>query len=177
VLSDLPITLPSGEKIPGSGPVIVIGPNGSGKTRLSRRLMGPAGSPEFVNALRSTRLSHEIQAMSQIQARSNHEGHRQQARNSPWELTSDFDFMLAQILAEDGDSARTYRARVKAGEAINGIAKTALETLEEMWSEVFQGRTLEWQEWAPKVRNERGETLTYTASQMSDGERAAPGSR
>jgi energy-coupling factor transporter ATP-binding protein EcfA2 len=42
-----------------------------------------------------------------------------------------------------------------------------------MWGEVFQGRTLEWQDWAPKVRNEKGETLTYTASQMSDGERAA----
>jgi hypothetical protein len=128
VLSDLPITLPSGEKIPGSGPVIVIGPNGSGKTRLSRRLMGPAGSPEFVNALRSTRLSHEIQAMSQIQA-PNHEGHRQQARNSPWELTSDFDFMLAQILAEDGDSARTYRARVKAGESHKRNRKDCLRDL------------------------------------------------
>jgi ATPase subunit of ABC transporter with duplicated ATPase domains len=124
----LPITLPSGEEVTGTGPVVVVGPNGSGKTRLSRRLMGPAGPPEFVNALRSTRISPEIQAMSQMQARSNHEGHRQQARNSPWEITSDFDYMLAQILAEDGDAARDYRARSKAGESVSGIAKTPLET-------------------------------------------------
>jgi energy-coupling factor transporter ATP-binding protein EcfA2 len=32
---------------------------------------------------------------------------------------------------------------------------------------------LQWKEWAPVVTNERNEVLTYTASQMSDGERAA----
>ncbi|HEY5844509.1 MAG TPA: AAA family ATPase [Mycobacterium sp.] len=172
-MSELPVKLPSGEEIDGVGPVVVIGPNGSGKTRLSRQLMGPAGPPEFVNALRSTRISPQIQAMSQMQARSNHEGHRQQARNSPWEITSDFDFMLAQILAEDGDAARAYRARSKAGESVSDITKTPLETLEAMWGEVFQGRTLHWEDWAPVVRNEKGQTITYTASQMSDGERAA----
>jgi hypothetical protein len=85
---------------------------------------------EFVNALRSTRISPQIQAMSQLQARQSHEGHRQQARNQPWEITSDFDFMLAQILAEDGDAAREYRALSKAGGSVTELPKTPLELLE-----------------------------------------------
>lgn len=81
--------------------------------------------------------------------------------------------MVAQILAEDGDAARAYRARSKAGESLEGIAPTPLEAIETLWGEVFPGRSLEWRDWAPVVTNERNEVLTYSANQMSDGERAA----
>jgi len=173
-MTDFSISLPSGQVLLGKGPVVVVGPNGSGKTRESRKITCPGGAHiEFVNALRSTRISPQIPAMSQLQARQNHDGHRNQARSSPWEITSDFDFMVAQILAEDGDAARAYRARSKAGESVEDIELTPLEAIEHLWGEVFPGRSLEWKDWAPVVANERNEVLTYSANQMSDGERAA----
>ena len=32
---DIPVSLPDGTKLPGRTPVVIIGPNGSGKTRLA----------------------------------------------------------------------------------------------------------------------------------------------
>jgi energy-coupling factor transporter ATP-binding protein EcfA2 len=184
--TDLTIILPDGIRIPGKEPVVIIGANGSGKTRLSRLLrVEPGNTPEFVNALRSTRISPQLPAMSQLQARQQHDSTRNNARTQPWEIASDFDYILSQLLAEDGDSARAYRARDKAGESVEEILPTALEMVEQLWRDIFPGRRLEWNDWSPVVHNERGwkdwspvvdnergEIETYSANQMSDGERA-----
>jgi hypothetical protein len=106
------------------------------------------------------------------QARDQHTNTRANARNQPWELASDFDVALSQVLAQDGDSAREFRARTKAGESITALPPTALEIIETLWSRVYPGRRLDWKDWAPVVHNDIG-GAEYTASQMSDGERAA----
>ena len=172
-MPDILVTLPGGEELAGHRPIVIVGPNGSGKTRLSRTIADRTTQVEFVNALRSTRISPQLPAMSQLAARQQHEGTRNTARNQPWELASDFDFILAQLLAEDGDSARTYRSIDKAGEDPSSIPPTALEQAEKLWGLVFPGRELDWKDWAPVVTNEFPNAITYTASQMSDGERAA----
>ena len=170
--TDRVLRLPDGKEISGSNPVVIIGPNGSGKTRGSRAIQ--ATDPvEYVNALRSNRLSPQLQVMSILQAQANHEGQRGQARNAPWEVATDFDFVLAQLLAEDSDAARSFRAHVKAGQLPVDEPMTGLEQVEALWARVFEGRKLDWTDWAPIVSNEASGGVPYTASQMSDGERAA----
>ena len=143
VLTEMPITLPSGIRLLGMDPVVIIGPNGSGKTRQSRLLTTDNGSIEFVNALRNTRISQQLPAMSQLQARQQHDSMRNNARNQPWEIASDFDFILSQLLAEDGDAAREYRQLSKNGQSLLEIPRTALEIVQELWSDIFPGRELE----------------------------------
>ena len=50
------IRLPNGDVLSGTSPMVIIGPNGSGKTRLAHQLQAIDGSIEFVNALRNTRV-------------------------------------------------------------------------------------------------------------------------
>lgn len=58
---DVTLHLPNGAEIAGSQPVVIIGPNGSGKTRQARQVTASGGATvAFVNALRNTRVTREI---------------------------------------------------------------------------------------------------------------------
>ncbi len=104
---DYDVVLPSGERLEGTDPVVVLGPNGSGKTRQTRNMTSTAPI-EFVNALRNTRVAPELPAMGFDTARNNFTSQRNQARNAHWELTSEFDSMLSQLLAQDAMAAKEF---------------------------------------------------------------------
>lgn len=173
-MADLAITLPNGTVIAGDRPVVILGANGSGKTRESRNITAtPPQQIEFVNALRNTSFGKQLDAMSQANAQQQHNSARSRSRSQHWEMVSDFSFALSQLVGEDGDSARAYRDLNELGQSVKHIPKTALQIVNQLWTEVFPGRSLSWKDWAPIVENERGEVQSYTASQMSDGERSA----
>jgi hypothetical protein len=168
------LRLPTGEEIPGVGPVVVVGPNGGGKTRRTRELQAD-GSIEFVNALRNTRVAPELPAMGFDSARSNFTNQKNQARSTHWELTSEFDFMLSQLLAEDAMAAKEFIRDFREDPAAAGEPQTTpLSRVEELWGEIYPGRKLRWRDWRPMVASTVGGAETeYTANQMSDGEKAA----
>lgn len=171
---DFDLTLPSGERLEGRSPVVVIGPNGSGKTRQARNISASV-SIEFVNALRNTRVAPELPAMGFDTARNNFLSQRNQARSAHWELTSEFDFMLSQLLAQDAMAAKDFTQRYRddpasAGEPLD----TPLSRVEAAWRDVFPGRRLVWRDWKPVIVNSvAGGPVEYTGNQMSDGEKAA----
>jgi ABC-type cobalamin/Fe3+-siderophores transport system ATPase subunit len=171
---DVTLTLPGGEQLPGDVPVVVIGPNGSGKTRQTRQITAPT-TIDFINALRNTRVAPELPAVGVDTARNNFNSQRAQTRTNHWELAGEFDYMLSQLLAQHSMSAiefaRAYREN-PAGGAVP--AETALHLVENLWSEVFPGRELHWSDWKPVIKNRStGAELTYSGNQMSDGEKAA----
>lgn len=166
----LDVTLPNGDSLPGVGPIVIIGPNGSGKTRLAHQLAANGVSIEFVNALRNTRVSPEIPAMAVPQARNNLRNAKDQSRSTHWELTNDFDHLLAKLQAEDAQAAIEFRDCTLAGDPIEQ-GKTAMQRVRSLWSEVFPGRMLTVRDNAPLIKNEAvGE---YSGNTMSDGEKAA----
>jgi hypothetical protein len=171
----IPITLPNGEELDGTNPVVIIGPNGSGKTRQSRNLSSPH-LIEFVNALRNTRVAPDLPAMGLDQARANYSAQRDQARGQFWELISDFDYMLSQLLAEYSMEAIRFAKQVERepSTAQLGMKETALHQVEVLWRDVFPGRELEWRDWKPLVASTTsGSTIEYSGNQMSDGEKSA----
>lgn len=52
---------------------------------------------------------------------------------------------------------------------------TPLSRVEDMWSEIFPGRELHWEDWKPVVKSTVAgpEALEYSGNSMSDGEKAA----
>jgi hypothetical protein len=171
---DLSISLPDGTKLEGIVPVVVIGPNGSGKSRKVRELVSPAPI-EFINALRNTRVAPQIPAMSSDDARNNFNNQRTQARGAHWELSSEFDSMLSQLLAQNALSAMDFvRAfRADPGQAGNP-SDTTLSRVEAIWGQVFPGRELLWKDWKPTISSSTsGAGVEYSGNQMSDGEKAA----
>ena len=168
------MTLPGGETLPGQDPVVVIGPNGSGKTRQTRQLAAPAPM-EFINALRNTRVAPELPAVGVDTARNNFSSQKSQSRTSHWELASEFDYMLSQLLAQESMAAIEFTRRFRGDpQAAGAPEETPLTRVEQLWSRVFPGRELHWRDWKPLIRNKStGAEYEYSGNQMSDGEKAA----
>lgn len=171
---DYSIHLPNGTPLEGAHPVVVLGPNGSGKTRQTRNLI--ASVPlDFVNALRNTRVATELPAMGLDTARNQYTQQRNQARSAHWELTSEFDSMLSQLLAQHSMAAIDFTRRYRENPTAPGEPEqTALWCVEELWKQIYPGRELLWRDWKPIVRSTvSGDSVEYSGNQMSDGEKAA----
>jgi AAA domain, putative AbiEii toxin, Type IV TA system len=167
------IRLPVGEVLDGDGPIVVVGPNGGGKTRQTRQMTFP-GPVEFINALRNTRVAPELPAMGTDTARQHFDRQKNQSRSMHWELEADFDQMLTQMLAEQSTSAMDFQRSYRADPLNVTLSEpTPLMRLEDLWAQVYPGRELRWREFKPVVISQTsGSRIEYTANQMSDGEKA-----
>jgi energy-coupling factor transporter ATP-binding protein EcfA2 len=175
-MPEIRLSLPGGETIDGESPVVIIGPNGSGKTRQARGITAVSGNAiEFVNALRNTRVATEIPAMGQISARRDYLQLRQQSQSTHWELTSDFDVMFSQLLAQAATVALDFTRRWLDNPGIvQNPEITPLNKIEGLWRKVFPGRDLRWEDWKPEVTSiTTGVEVKYSGNTMSDGEKAA----
>ncbi|GGM16248.1 hypothetical protein GCM10011594_40360 [Nakamurella endophytica] len=97
------------------------------------------------------------------------------ARHNHWDLSGEFDAMLARMLGEHSSVAIDFVRRFRDSPATAGSpGETTLGKVEQLWKEVFPGRSLFWSDWRPMVRNvSTGAEMTYSGNQMSDGEKAA----
>lgn len=169
---DYTLKLNDGTELPGTSPIVVLGPNGSGKTRSARSITS-AAPISFINALRNTRVSPQIPAMGVSDARTNYTSQKNQAKSQHWELTSDFDYLLSRLLAEKAMLAMEFETSFRKDPKTSLPPLTALGRVERIWGDVFPGRELLWKDWAPMVRSGVGDSVDdYTANQMSDGEKA-----
>lgn len=152
----------------------MIGPNGSGKTRQTRQIH-VAVSMDFINALRNTRVAPELPAVGVDTARSNFTSQKTRSRINHWELASEFDYMLSQLLAQQSMAAIEFTRRFqKDPESAGAPAETPLTKVERLWERVFPGRELHWRDWKPLIKNRSaGTEVEYSGNQMSDGEKAA----
>jgi hypothetical protein len=113
--------------------------------------------------------------MGQDTARANFAAQKAQALSQHWELTSEFDSMLSQILAENASEAMAFTRRFRDDRTTAGEpAETVLSRVEDLWRKIFPGRELWWQDWKPIVTSSTsGSIIQYNGNQMSDGEKAA----
>jgi hypothetical protein len=167
------VVLPGGVALEGDGPIVVVGPNGSGKTRQTRQMQFQ-GPVEFINALRNTRVAPELPPMGTDTARQQFTNQKNQSRSKHWEIEADFDPMLSQMLAQQSTSAMEFQRKYRVDPlSVSLPAPTPLTRLEDLWAEVYPGRELHWREFKPVVVNRStGALAEYSANQMSDGEKA-----
>jgi len=169
---DTTLRLPDGTELPAGVPVVLIGPNGSGKTRRARELLAscPIG---FINALRNTRIQPSPVAMSYADAESNFTGQRNQSRQNHWDWTNEFDYLLASLLAQHATTAIKFMDATKAGEPAPDMDDT-LQRIRDLWRDVFPGRELAIDDYRLIIKSKiSGEAVQYAAQTMSDGERTA----
>jgi hypothetical protein len=166
------IELPDGTLLPGTRPVVIIGPNGSGKTRRARDLI--ASTPlEFINAMRNTRILPSVQVMSYMDAENNFTGQRNQAKNTHWDWTNEFDYLLASLLAQHATTAIKFMDAVRSGETAEPV-HDPLQRVRNLWHVVFPGRLLTIDDYSLAIDSSiYTEPVKYKAQTMSDGERAA----
>jgi ABC-type cobalamin/Fe3+-siderophores transport system ATPase subunit len=154
----------------GVAPLVIIGPNGSGKTRFGLQL-AQWNDAESIAALRNIALEENIPMQSLNQAEQELSNHKRNHRKRPWSISSEINNLFAKLMAEDSASAIDFRDSYLHGAKPD---LTKLMRLQQSWERLFPGRRIVFKGYAPKVTSEyaAGEQ-SYAAQHMSDGERVA----
>lgn len=179
-----PPPLPPMVKIPGiadtvpqdTRSVVVIGPNGSGKTQFGVSLSqenGGANAVERIPALRNIEMSSSINpvAKNEIDANLNSIQHSQ--LNEYWRIAQDVDWIFRSLIVEHSAAGVYFREQEKKKRNSGELVETKMDRVLSSWSKLFPGRTIDFSSYSPKVSSEYKSTGNYDASRMSDGERAA----
>lgn len=185
VESAIEVKFPNLDALAGSTPTVVIGPNGSGKTRQTRetRWFFADGEtdhphmqvPEFINAARAI----SVQQMGPTTVSSAEGDFNQQKQNAVGNYmhpVNDVHAMLLLLAAEHSEAANAFmRACEDDPEAKLQPPQTRLRRLERIWADIFPGRKLSLNDWNPTVTNQSGPGahVEYSALTMSDGEKVA----
>ena len=179
-----------------SNAVIIIGANGSGKSKLGAWIeQQNYGSVHRIGAQRNLNFSENIALKRYAQAESLvfygcdevgdntfdiQKGNRWgwgENRKFTTSLLNDFDNVLAALLAlknnENEEFVRQCREAEQCGKEKPNTPKTVVEKLREIWRSVLpQRRLIEDDSKFYAVFEKNGVETRYSATQMSDGERA-----
>ena len=163
--------LPERLQIAGINPIVVIGPNGVGKSRLMRQL---AGWQRYISAQRRTYLEEQIPAYRADQAKQQINSQLTQAHSNPWQASNEIDMMFGRILQEHYAALDANNEVAKQGTGrASAITDTTMDRLKSFWQSVFVNRKLSFSDFSPTAeRLDKPGHSKYPAKTMSDGERS-----
>jgi ABC-type cobalamin/Fe3+-siderophores transport system ATPase subunit len=168
------VKMPDGTTVGGDGPLVIIGPNGVGKTRLGVTLARD-NNGERVAALRNVEIP-EIPMRRFADATREVQSALQEVMNQHWRQSYELQNLLSEILAEDREAAVKYREefeRDRSSKPDAALTETRLRKIVRIWNEHFPGREIRI-DYEPKVeRTVGGSVIGYSIAQMSEGERTA----
>lgn len=175
---ELHITLESGET------VVMVGANGSGKTRLATELETSAGlTGHRIAAHRALALNPEVPKISEQTALhglrtgwadtrttlAHRDGNRWGDKKAT-RLLNDYDFLVQALYAEQSNTALQTHAAARQGVLRGEVNPTKLERLKKVWELLLPSRRLLLSADSILVQPTNGGQ--YSAADMSDGERA-----
>ena len=161
--------------IEGDTPIVILGPNGSGKTRYGLRL-AQLNNAEMIAALRNIELGENIPMQPFVQAAQELSNQKRKRHSRPWSISNEINNLFAKLMVEDSDAAVEFRDNYTSNPANSDLKPkvTKLMRLSTAWHSLFPGRHIRFAGYMPKVTSEYAEgTQSYAAQQMSDGERVA----
>ena len=177
--SDLELTLETGKT------TIIIGANGSGKTRLAVYLEEQLGERAHrIAAHRALKLNPDVNKIPESKAKKYltygdawddisiyHRASRRWEGKAPTSLLNDFDYLLQYLFAQQNNLAVENHQKRNRGEEITN-SKTKLDILQEVWERLLPLKKLHITADDIRVSSIGIESADYSASEMSDGERA-----
>ena len=164
---------------------IIIGANGSGKTRLAVYLEEQLGEKAHrIAAHRALNLDPGVNKISESKAKKHliygdewdgisisYRTSRRWNNKAPTNLLNDFDYLLQYLFAQQNNLAVENHKKRNRGEEIAN-SKTKLDILQEVWERLLPLKKLHITADDIRVSSIGIESADYSASEMSDGERA-----
>ncbi len=164
--------------------LVVVGANGSGKTRLGAWLEAQSIYLHHrISAHRSLAFPERVQPMDLKEAEnrlltgSDQKDNRAFQRNHHrWQqkpeiaLLNDFTHLVTVLVSESFSVSDTYRVQMRSGAELTRPPSTMLDVAKEIWEAVLPARELVITGARIEARK-RHDTKVYHAMQMSDGER------
>lgn len=177
-----------------SNVLIIIGPNGSGKTRLGEWIeKNNINTSHRIGAQRSLTFEKNIPLKGYEQAKrawingsenpahSGHDlrwGHDGEKYNFTTTLLDDYNKVLSVLIACDRKEKFQFFDECRQNEAINMqhpiTPRTVIDRLVEIWESIFPHRKIQFDDTIIKTEFEKnGQPFSYLGREMSDGERVA----
>lgn len=154
----------------GNEPIVILGANGSGKTKLAIELSKKTNA-DYIPALRNLSIPDQLHNWTLQTATTEFISRTNQRKDRYWELINEIDVLFAKLLSAHASQAMNVYDQVKKTGTPPPISDTVLDKTSDLWSIVFPGREISFKEYAPLVTSEYLGGSSYTAKHMSDGER------
>jgi len=170
--NNIPLKLTEKITLEGVNPVVLIGPNGSGKTRFGAAIANKQQA-DFIGALRNISLPDDIPMQPLERATRDLTSQMSEHRSRYWRMSNEINYLFSKLLVEDATSAMKFRDSARTGQQ-PVIENTNLMQLKDIWHELFPGREIKFEAYSPTVESRfTSQPIVYPAPQMSDGERVA----
>lgn len=171
-MENLTVTIPGYGDAEGGSPIVILGPNGSGKTQLAQKIAA-SSSITAISAQRRTWVDDTIPVQEEQQLRDNVRSQQDRWRQNSWQPTEEINWVMSTLIQDHANllTVRNEEAIASAG-PLDPVKDTRLMLLQGLWGRVFPKRKLEIGGFFPKVRRlDSGPAAQYSLRQMSDGER------
>jgi hypothetical protein len=182
-----PPSSPATSTVTATGSVVIVGANGSGKTRLGAWLdiSSPQNTLTHRVAAQKSLTIPESWSTSSLDLAENallygfagadastvHKlGHKWGGKPST-HLQTDFDKLLIFLFTEEFDKSSSYRQQAKDPLRRHAPPETRLDTIKRVWEDVLPHRELLFRAGKIEVRPRSNGGSLYNATEMSDGER------
>jgi ABC-type dipeptide/oligopeptide/nickel transport system ATPase component len=172
-VTEIRISIPGFRDLDGTSSVVILGPNGSGKTQLAQKI-AQQNKVSAISAQRRTWIDDNLPVQEEQQLRSNIRSQIDQWRSSAWQPTQEINFILSDLIREHTNILTERNEQALASDTpFRPVNDTKLILLQTLWGRLFPKRKLEIGGFFPKVKrlDVTGSPATYHLRQMSDGER------
>lgn len=165
--------------IPGFGesdeetPIVILGPNGSGKTQLAQKI-AQSNQVSAISAQRRTWVDDSLPVQEEQQLRNNVRSHIDRWRQNSWQPTEEINFILSTLIQDHTNLlTKKNEEAIDSGKTLEPVKDTKLILLQGLWNRLFPKRKLEIGGFFPKVKrlDASAKAPPYQLRQMSDGER------
>lgn len=109
----------------GTAPVVILGANGSGKTRLAVQ-MTSSGNAEFIGAVRNIAMPDQIPNWSLQTATNELNSRTNQRKNTYWELIPDIDALFGKLWSSHAVEAMRIYDQLQEGITPESLPETVL---------------------------------------------------
>ncbi len=167
------IVIPGLGENEGEGPIVILGPNGSGKTQLAQKIT-QLNKANGISAQRRTWVDDSLPVQEERNLLNNVRSQQEHWHASPWEPTQDINFILSKLVQEHTNLlTQQNELAIATAQPLQPVNDTKLILLQGLWGRLFPNRKLEIGGFFPKVRRLDAEATAepYELRRMSDGER------
>jgi ABC-type cobalamin/Fe3+-siderophores transport system ATPase subunit len=172
-VAQIKVNIPGFGELDGEVPIVILGPNGSGKTQLAQRI-AQTNQVSAISAQRRTWVDDNLPVQEEQQLRNNIRSIMDQWRQRSWQPTEEINYTLSTLI-QDHTNLLTKRNEeaIDSGKPLDPVRDTKLILLQALWNRLFPKRKLEIGGFFPKVKrlDQAPEAIPYQLRQMSDGER------
>jgi ABC-type molybdenum transport system ATPase subunit/photorepair protein PhrA len=172
-VAQIKISIPGFGDNEGESPIVILGPNGSGKTQLAQRI-AQSNEVSAISAQRRTWVDDNLPVQEEQQLRNNVRELQNRWRQHSWQPTEEINFVLSTLI-QDHTNLLTQRNEqaIASSQPLDPVTDTKLILLQGLWNRLFPQRKLQIGGFFPKVtRLDAPPTAPpYQLRQMSDGER------